>query len=407
MLTLRLAFRNLLRHKSRSLLCGLSMMGAYVLFSISLGFSDGSYGGLIRMLTDTHSGHVQIHQKDYLEAPSLFRNFKLTAEIKNQLTAHPEVLAWTPRIFSAALIFRENKSTIARLMAIDPEREAQVTTMREKVQSGVYLTEAVGVTNPILLGLQLQKLIQAKLGDELIFIGQGADGSIANDLFTVVGIVGKSSTDAEARRIYMTLESAQEFLSLGERIHEVTLRLQNYAKARSAAVNLQEILNNEQLDVQPWQVVEEQFYKAMQADQQGNWITQAVIMLIVGLVVLITVLVNVFERRHEYGLLLALGTPPVFIFRSVIVEMTMLSSLSVFVGLFFSFSLNLYFSVEGIAIEPPMEYGGVLFSDIISEVSLFVLFVPAVFTIAVAFVVAFFPAAKSALAVPIEAMRGN
>jgi len=117
--------------------------------------------------------------------------------------------------------------------------------------------------------------------------------------------------------------------------------------------------------------------------------------------------VNVFERRHEYGLLLALGTPPVFIFRSVIVEMTMLSSLSVFVGLFFSFSLNLYFSVDGIAIEPPMEYGGVLFSDIISEVSLFVLFVPAVFTIAVAFVVAFFPAAKSALAVPIEAMRGN
>ena len=84
-------------------------------------------------------------------------------------------------------------------MAIDPELEAQVTTMREKVQSGVYLTEAVGVTNPILLGLQLQKLIQAKPGDELIFIGQGADGSIANDLFTVVGIVGKSSTDAEAR----------------------------------------------------------------------------------------------------------------------------------------------------------------------------------------------------------------
>ena len=114
--------------------------------------------------------------------------------------------------------------------------------------------------------------------------------------------------------------------------------MQNYTKARSAAVNLQDIFNNEQLDVQPWQVVEEQFYKAMQADQQGNWITQAVIMLIVGLVVLITVLVNVFERRHEYGLLLALGTPPVFIFHSVIVEMTMLSSLSVLVGFIFFFS---------------------------------------------------------------------
>ena len=407
MLTLRLAFRNLLRHKSRSLLCGLSMMGAYVLFSISLGFSDGSYGSLIRMLTDTHSGHVQIHSQGYLERPSLFRNFILYPALKNLLTADPKIEAWTARVFSAALVFKENKSTIARLMAVDPEQEAQVTTMREKVQDGEYLSEAADVTNPILLGRHLQKLLQAKLGETLIFIGQGADGSIANDLFTVVGIVGNSSADAESRMIYMTLESAQEFLSLGERIHEIALRLENYSEARRQAAYLQNYLKAKELDVQPWQVVEEQFYKAMLADQQGNWITQAVIMLIVGLVVLITVLMNSFERRHEYGLLLALGTPPGFIFRSIIVEMTMLSGLSVIVGLFFSSGLNWYFSINGIAIEPPMEYGGVVFSAISSEVSLFVMFVPAVFTIGVAFLVAFFPAIKSARAVPIEAMREN
>ena len=131
------------------------------------------------------------------------------------------------------------------------------------------------------------------------------------------------------------------------------------------------------------------------------------IMVIVGLVVLITVLMNTFERRHEYGLLLALGTSPGFIFRSIIVEMTMLSGLSVIVGLFFSSGLNWYFSINGIAIEPPMEYGGVVFSAISSEVSLFVMFVPAIFTIGVAFLVAFFPAIKSARAVPIEAMREN
>ncbi|MBC8257651.1 MAG: ABC transporter permease [SAR324 cluster bacterium] len=407
MLTLRLAFRNLLRHKSRSLLCAMSMMGAYVLFSISLGFSDGSYGNLIRMLTDTHSGHVQIHKNGYLERPSLFRNFIISPVLKKQLSANPEIEAWAARIFSAVLIFRENKSTIARLMAIDPEQEAQVTTMREKVQAGKYLSEEADVINPILLGVHLQKLLQAKLGETLIFVGQGADGSIANDLFTVVGIVGKSSADAESRMIYMTLESAQEFLSLGGRIHEVVLRLENYSVARKQAADLQEHLKNKELDVQPWQVVEEQFYKAMLADQQGNWISQAIIMLIVGLVVLITVLMNSFERRHEYGLLLALGTPPGFIFRSIIVEMTLLSILSVFVGLFFSIGLNLYFTLNGIAIEPPMEYGGVVFSTMSSEVSLFVLFVPAVFTIGVAFLVAFFPAIKSARAIPIEAMREN
>ena len=407
MLTLRIAFRNILRHKSRSVLCGLSMMGCYILFSISLGFSDGSYGNLIRMLTDTQSGHVQIHRQGYLESPSLFRNFELTAESENMLEKHSGIVAWTPRVFSAALVFKENKSTIARLIAIDPEKEEQVTTMREKVSDGVYLSDADKVVNPIITGTHLQKILQVNTGDEVIFIGQGADGSIANDLFTIVGIAGKDSEDSDASKIYMTLADAQEFLSLGNRIHEVSIRLANYKAARAQAELLRNRLNNDHLDVQPWQVVEEQFYKAMTADQQGNWITQAVIMLIVGLVVLITVLMNAYERRHEFGLLLALGTSPIFIFRSMIAEMALLSGLSVFTGLFFSSGLNLYFAENGIAIEPPMEYGGVIFSDIISEVSLFVLFVPAVFVIGVAVLVAFFPAIKSAMAVPVEAMRDN
>ena len=130
-------------------------------------------------------------------------------------------------------------------------------------------------------------------------------------------------------------------------------------------------------------------------------------MLIVGLVVLITILMNSYERRHEYGLLLALGTPPAFIFRSVITETTLLSSLSVFAGLIFATGLNWYFAEDGIAIDPPMEYGGVLFSDIISEVSLYVLLVPAIFVVGLAVVVAFFPSIKSARAVPVEAMREN
>ena len=407
MLTLKLAFRNILRYKSRSILCGLSMMGCYVLFSISLGFSEGSYGNLIRMLTDTHSGHVQIHKQDYLERPSLFRNFELTPQIISRLESHASLESWTPRVYSAVLVFKDKKSTISRLTAIDTKQEAMVTNMREKVRDGIYLSEAAGVKNPVLIGTQLQKLLNANTGDEVVFIGQAADGSIANDLFTVTGIVGKNSEDADARLIYMTLADAQEFLSLGNRVHEIALRLEDYSKARIEAQLIQKILYNDQLDVQPWQVVEKQFYKAMTADQQGNWFTQAVIMLIVGLVVLITVLMNSYERRHEYGLLLALGTPPAFIFRSVITETTLLSSLSVFAGLIFATGLNWYFAEYGIAIDPPMEYGGVLFSDIISEVSLYVLLVPAIFVVGLAVVVAFFPSIKSARAVPVEAMREN
>ena len=407
MLILKLAFRNLLRHKSRSLLCGLTIMGAFILFSISLGFSDGSYGSLIRMLTDTQSGHVQVHRQGYLERPSLFRHFQLSQEIKQQLNDHPQVQAWTTRIFSSVLVFGEKKSSIARLMAVDPDQESQVTRIREKVKAGKFLSDTTDVYNPILIGSHLQKLIQVKVGEEVAFIGQGADGSVANDLFTVVGIVGKGSDDVESRRVYLPLKNAQEFLSLGDRIHEVTIRLDHFNLARKEAESLRNILNNEALDVQPWQVVEEQFYKAMMADQQGNWISQGVIMLIVGLVILITVLMNAFERRHEFGVLLALGTPPGFIFRSIVLEMTLLSGLSVLVGSFFAYGLNWYYSVDGIKLETPLEYGGVVFNQMLSENSMSVLLIPAIFSICVTFLVALYPAIKSARAVPIEAIREN
>ena len=103
------------------------------------------------------------------------------------------------------------------------------------------------------MGTHLQKILQVNTGDEVIFIGQGADGSIANDLFTIVGIAGKDSEDSDASKIYMTLADAQEFLSLGNRIHEVSIRLANYKAARAQAELLQNRLNYDHLDVQPWQ----------------------------------------------------------------------------------------------------------------------------------------------------------
>ena len=130
-------------------------------------------------------------------------------------------------------------------------------------------------------------------------------------------------------------------------------------------------------------------------------------MLIVGLVILITVLMNAFERRHEFGVLLALGTPPGFIFRSIVLEMTLLSGISVSVGSFFAYGLNWYYSVDGIKLKIPLEYGGVVFNQMLSENSMSVLLIPAIFSICVTFLVALYPAIKSARSVPIEAIREN
>ena len=235
-------------------------------------------------------------------------------------------------------------------------------------------------------------------------LGQGADGSIANDIFTVAGILKADAEMRDGNRAYLPLKTAQKYFSLGNRVHEIALHLREDGYAREQSVLLQQQMPNDNLDVQPWQVVEEAFYKAMAADMEGNWITQVVILFIVSLLILITVLMNTLERQHEFGVLLAVGTSPGFIFRGIVLEMTLLGFFSVLVGLLPAFALNWYFSQNGIVIEPAMEYGGMIFDQIRSEPTPDSLIIPAFSAVLTAFLVSLYPAFKAARSVPVEIM---
>ena len=201
------------------------------------------------------------------------------------------------------------------------------------------------------------------------------------------------------------MKTAQEYFSLGNRVHEIALQLREDGYAREQSVLLQQQMPDDNLDVQPWQVVEEAFYKAMAADMEGNWITQVVILFVVSLLILITVLMNTLERQHEFGVLLAVGTSPGFIFRGIVLEMTLLGFFSVLVGLLPAYALNWYFSQNGIVIEPAMEYGGMIFDQIRSEPTPGSLIIPAFAAVLTAFLVSLYPAFKAARSVPVEIMN--
>ena len=114
---------------------------------------------------------------------------------------------------------------------------------------------------------------------------------------------------------------------------------------------------------------------------------------------------NTLERQHEFGVLLALGTSPGFIFRSIVLEMTLLGCFSVLTGLLPAYALNWYFSQNGIVIEPAMEYGGMVFDQLLSEPTLSSLIIPAFAAVLTAFLVALYPAFKAARSVPVEIMN--
>lgn len=415
MLIVKLAFRNILRNRRRSLLTLLSMGGGFFLLCLTLSMSEGSYSNIINIFTQDHTGHVQIHKENYLERPSLYKTINHADEIISQLEQQPLVLGVAPRIYSPSLAYGKNKTFPAQVVGIDPEREAKTTHLENKVNEGQYLTrQLANKTNkdayfPAMIGFSLAKNLQLTIGDELVLISQGIDGSIANDIFNVVAIVGDAGS-YERMNVYISLTAMRTFLSIAgdtSKVHELALILSSQSQARKFAASTQSALKNESLSVDPWQVVESSFYKSMQADKKGSYISMGIIIFIVSIGVLNTILMGTMERTREFGVLKAIGTRPLAVFTLIMLESFVLAIISCLIGLVLALPVCFWLASVGISMPEPIDMGGIIFDTMLGEVSWFVVLLPSVVVISSTLIVSFIPALRAATISPLKALQAE
>ena len=403
MLTLKIVFRNILRQKRRSALTCLMMTAGLVLLSVSMGISDGSYSAIIEIITREHTGHVQVHNKGYLDSPSVYSTIKDAGKLEKQIASLSGVQSSAPRLYSGILLFAGKKSTGARIIGIDPDKEAQTTRLDLKVTKGEYISKIP--KKSVVLSDQIARVLDIKTGEEIILIGQGADGSIANDLFTVSGITGDKGAGSGRMACYMHIQTAQEFLSLPNGIHEIAIVLFDGTKAKSAAKKIRQALNDPTIDIEPWQKVEKEFYQAMQTHRKGRAVGFTILMIVVGIGILDTVLMTILERTPEFGLMRAMGTRPFDMFKLIIMETAFLSFAAIIIGWTIAFICNYMMSRNGIALSKPFYSGGVYFEKFVSTISLEIFLLPALITFFTAILVSILPAYRAGYIPPVQAME--
>lgn len=403
MLTLKMAVRNLLRQKRRSILTGLTMLGGFALASISIGWADGTYGGIIDMFTRSRLGHVQIHVDGYLDKPSLYKTIDEYGQIGETLETVDGVEAWTPRLYAAGLVSAGEQSAAAQVMGVDPRREDRATNLSEKVAEGAMLSAEPG--HEALAGRGLATLLEAHVGDSIVIVSQAADGSIANDRYHIVGIVESGDEMSDRMSFYLHLDDAQELFVLEGRVHEIAVVARKSNMARSLSTTIASRIDRTKLSVEPWQVFAKSFYNAMKADKQGMYIFLFIIMLIVAVGVLNTVLMAVLERQREYGLLKALGTKPGGVFRLILWETGALALVCIIVGSGVGALGNYLLSIYGLSLPEPISYGGMEFQQMHAEINFRGFSIPALTVLITALVVSIFPALKAARTEPATTMR--
>lgn len=397
MLFLKIALRNLFRQRRRSFLTGLTMIVGFTLLSLSFGLAEGSYGGVIKIFTEARTGHVQIHADGYRKRPNLHKTLKVSKDL--ELSPFSFIKGWTSRVYSSALAYGNNKAIGTRVIGVDSIRETQTTRFTERISKGKLSPDGA------LISYALSRQLKLAIGDPIVLISEGADGSIANDVFPVTGIIGSKDDPEKTLECYLTLENAQEFFALGERVHEVVIMTDSYKKAPLYSNEIRDLHDASSLDIQPWQVVEKGFYEAMLADIKGMYISLGIITLIIALGVLNSVLMTLMERSREYGLFKALGTGPGELFTLIILEVQLLSFFSIIIGGALSFFLNRYLTLYGLPLPEPIQFGGISFSTYYSVMSPEVYWIPSVMILLTSFIVSIFPAWRVVKSPPVKSLQ--
>jgi len=402
-MVLKIAFRNVFRQRRRTLLTALTMFGGFVLCSFSIAFTDGTYNNVIDMFTRNQLGHIQIHHSEYRDRPSLYRNIADYEAVGRVLDGVEGVAAWAPRIFTAGLASVGTRTTGVQIIGVDPARETEATRFDKKIQTGRGFSD--GSSYEALLGKGLAKRLDAEIGDDVVIVSQGADGSIANERYTFVGTIDSGDAMRDQTTMYLSLGIAQELLVLEGRVHEIAIVADDINRLYRQSDRIAAALGDAQLAVEPWQVFAKTFYDAMTADQKGGWISIVVITALVAIGVLNTVLMNVLERTREYGLMRAMGTSPASVFSLVIIEVIVMAVMTVIVASIVSYILNYSVSFVGIPMPVEIEYGGVSFNSMNTEINTRSYLIPLFCVVFSAAFISIFPAIKAARTRPAVAMR--
>lgn len=406
----KLAWRNIFRQKRRTILTVMTMTGGFVLSSLSIGWMDGSYSGMILFFTNHQTGQVQVHKDGYLDNPSIYDTIDNYNSVGEQISNQDNVRSWAPRIYVGALLASRDEgvsdgiysnSAAAAVIGIDPVMEENATDFSEQIIEGEMLTvseadSSLRATGQILLGKQLAVMLNASVGDSLVLFSQAADGSGADRKYAVRGIVSTGNNEVDRTTCYLTLADTQLLFALENRVHEIAVMTTSLREVDKVAAEISLATDSVGLSTASWKIFAKEFYAGMKADETQLKIMLAIIIGVAALGVLNTILMMVLERRREFGVMKAIGTKPKSIVRMIVLEANVMGLVSVLLGSVLSTIGLLILSEHGMILDPPMDYGGFVFREMVASITPACYWIPALSVMITSSVVSLIPALKAA-----------
>ncbi|MGH7290208.1 MAG: ABC transporter permease, partial [Myxococcota bacterium] len=339
----RLAWRNLGRNKRRTALTTAAGVFAMLLSMVNLAVSDGSHERWIDHAVRLYPGHFELSLADYREYRTLDYAMPLDDGMRGTLDAIAES-GWAPRLEAFGLISADTEQASGRavqLFGLDAAREARLSKLVAAIDAGRMPAHGAEVRE-IALGTLLAKNLGVALGDLVIVVSADAFGSQAADRFAVVGTFQVGSDEFDGYGALVDLADLQAFLEAPDSVSHVALFVPDSDVMAPVGAQLDAAFPREKYEVLPWPELMPDLVQFMVLDDVGNWVGNSVLIVVVGFGLLNTILMSVFERVREFGVLRALGLRPRAVFALVMIESLQLTLLGIAIGMAIGIPLVLW-----------------------------------------------------------------
>lgn len=343
---IKLAWRNMWRNWRRTTIAVTAIvLGLILLISMDAlikGSDQAIFGNAVRL----YGGNIQVHAAGFREKASRLPMIPLQdADMVVRIVKDdPRVVVASKRINTGGLASTRAGTYPVIITAIEPEGEAPISLIAENIAEGRFLTKEDG--DAVLVGRALADLLGVTVGDRLTLLGQRKNEAMRQRTMTVVGIYDLGLAEAEKGTVFINLPEAQTLYNLRDQETEVAVNLVSFGQESDLVKEFQSELPNYEVD--SFDTLRPEIRQALQVKGTVTSIFGFIVLLIASIGILNLMLMAVFERTREMGVLAALGMKGWQIMVLFLLEGAFIGALGALVGCIFGWLVVWLLSQVGI-----------------------------------------------------------
>ena len=348
----KIAWRNIYRNKKRILITITSIFAALFLIIFMRALQFGFYDNLIKTVVESYAGYVEVHAKGFWDNQNLENSMVVDNELIKNIESVNGVENTVERLQSFSLISTGEKTRGGVINGVVIEDEQKITDWNKNIIDGSFQLER----NEIIIAKGIAEYFDLQIGDSLILYGQGYRGMMAAGKYPVKGIIDLKNPNLNKLGIFMTLESARDYVSSDNISTHIIIDKRQYYSEDKILNDLESILSSD-YEVMTWKETLPEIEQTITADSAGGLIMAFILYIIVVFGMFGTVLMMTEERKYEFGVLISIGMSRIRLFSIILVETVILSMIGVVLAILVTYPISYYFYLNPINIVTLMGEG--------------------------------------------------